>query len=57
MLNDFQRGKLPYFVKPPLLENDSDGSSDAANTDSATGAARGNQEEAIPGEDALEQVR
>ncbi|RWS04060.1 nucleolar GTP-binding protein 2-like protein [Dinothrombium tinctorium] len=23
VLNDWQRGKLPYFVKPPVLENDS----------------------------------
>ncbi|KAL5969434.1 Nucleolar GTP-binding protein 2 [Taenia solium] len=52
VLNDFQRGKLPYFVKPPPLENDGNG----ANADSAAGAARSNQEETIPREDALEQA-
>ncbi|KAL5107040.1 Nucleolar GTP-binding protein 2 [Taenia crassiceps] len=56
VLNDFQRGKLPYFVKPPPLENDGDGDSGAANTDSVADAVRGNKEEAMPREDALEQA-
>ncbi|EUB54386.1 Nucleolar GTP-binding protein 2 [Echinococcus granulosus] len=55
VLNDFQRGKLPYFVKPPPLENDSNGVSGVANTDSAS-ATKGDQGEATPREDTLEQA-
>lgn len=42
VLNDFQRGKLPYFVKPPALEEDS-------NADKSSNGTP-------PKEDTLEQV-
>ncbi len=50
VLNDFQRGKLPYFVRPPTLEDDSEG---ADKTESAEVASEG---DALPKEDTLEQV-
>uniref|UniRef100_A0A5K3F9T0 Nucleolar GTP-binding protein 2 n=2 Tax=Mesocestoides corti TaxID=53468 RepID=A0A5K3F9T0_MESCO len=46
VLNDFQRGKLPYFVKPPALEADE--SASEANTTSKL--------DAPPEEEALEQA-
>ncbi|XP_061181747.1 nucleolar GTP-binding protein 2-like [Saccostrea echinata] len=36
VLNDWQRGKIPYFVKPPGCENDEPGSSEDQNTENQT---------------------
>lgn len=45
VLNDFQRGKLPYFVRPPAVE-DQEGEGNEA----------GPSENAQPKEESLEQV-
>lgn len=44
VLNDFQRGKLPYFVKPPPLEDDEEEEGEA-----------GPSKKSLPNEESLEQ--
>jgi hypothetical protein len=34
VINDFQRGRLPYYIPPPELKTDADGADTAASADS-----------------------
>jgi len=39
ILNDWQRGKLPYFVPPPTIEKESDENSNSSSTSSSSSSS------------------
>eukprot|EP01006_Ploeotia_vitrea_P035648 TRINITY_DN65915_c6_g2_i1.p1 TRINITY_DN65915_c6_g2~~TRINITY_DN65915_c6_g2_i1.p1 ORF type:complete len:748 (+),score=462.52 TRINITY_DN65915_c6_g2_i1:94-2244(+) len=44
VLNDWQRGRLPYYVKPPFFDDDNNGSQSSSNTSSSSAAAAEEEE-------------